>query len=251
MAEENKKPETEETKHRPSEVGVENKAETKPEKREELKEETPKADSPKTEPVLKEPEIAKKASPSVTETEREYIIPLRKRFNKVPRYKRTNKAVKTVKEFLVRHMKVYDRDLKKIKIDQYLNEFLWFRGIRKPPAKVKVRVSRDGENVRVYLADMPDKIKFKKERLERREQKAIEFIDKKKASQQTLAQKAKEKLEDKVERPEEEKEEEKEKARAGEEAMQKIEKAAAKTTKHMVGGKTKEPKRPQRKALAK
>ena len=36
--------------------------------------------------------------------EREYIIPLRRRWKIVPRYKRTKKAVKAVKEFLVRNM---------------------------------------------------------------------------------------------------------------------------------------------------
>ena len=55
--------------------------------------------------------------------EREYIVPLRKGWLKVPDYKRANKAVKTLKEFLVKHMKVYDRDLRKIKIEIDLNIF--------------------------------------------------------------------------------------------------------------------------------
>lgn len=229
-----KKPET-----KPLPIATE--PESKPEKKEEP-----------TEEIKEKPEVTKK---SEDVSGKEYIIPLRKGFNKVPRYKRANKAVKGVKEFLVRHMKVYDRDLNKIKVDKYLNEFLWFRGIKRPPAKVKIKVFKDGENFRVELADMPNKIKFKKERLEKREREAAEFMDKKKASQRTLTQKAKDSLGNKIEKApeksEEEKKEEKEKAKAGEEAMQKMEKAAAKTTKHMVGGKTKEPKRQVRKALAK
>jgi len=47
--------------------------------------------------------------------EREYVIPLREKVRVVPRYKKTNKAVKTVKEFLAKHMRIYDRDLKKNK----------------------------------------------------------------------------------------------------------------------------------------
>src|SRR3990167_10671469 len=92
-------------------------------------------------------------------TEREYVIPLREKCRPVARYKKTNKAVKTIKEFLVRHMKIYDRDLKKIKIDRHLNEFLWFRGIRKPPYKVKVKAIKEGEIVRVELFEIPDKLK--------------------------------------------------------------------------------------------
>ena len=54
--------------------------------------------------------------------EREYIIPLRREINKVPRYRKTEKAIKAIKKFLARHMKIRDRDLNKIKIDRYLNE---------------------------------------------------------------------------------------------------------------------------------
>ena len=104
--------------------------------------------------------------------EREYVIPLRAEWSKTPRYKRANKAIRAIKEFLVRHMKVYDRDLNKIKIDKYLNEEIWFRGIKKPPAKIKVRAIKNGEIVRVELFALPDKLKFKKAREEKREEGA-------------------------------------------------------------------------------
>jgi len=71
-----------------------------------------------------------------TKIEREYVIPLRVEWVKVPRYKRANKAITAIRKFLMRHMKIYDKDEKKIKIDGYLNEFVWFRGIKKPPAKI-------------------------------------------------------------------------------------------------------------------
>lgn len=178
------------------------------------------------------------------ENEREYIIPLRRKWKNVPRYKRANKAIKAIKEFLVRHMKIRDRDLKKIKIDKYLNESVWFRGIRKPPVKIKVRAVKEGDIIRVEAVELSNKLKFKKARLEKREQKAMEFISKKKVV---------EKLEEKVvpEKTEEEKKEEKEKAKAGEEATKELGKAAAKRVKH--GDKTikHQPKRQQRKALAK
>ncbi len=126
----------------------------------------------------------------VKSNEKEYVIPLREKYRHVARYKKTPKAVKSVKEFLVRHMKVYDRDLRKIKIDKYLNEYLWFRGIKHPPHKVKVKAVKEGDIVRVELSELPEKLKFKKAREERRESKAREFLDKKK----TTMQKAKESL---------------------------------------------------------
>ena len=62
--------------------------------------------------------MAKKTEPKTEKIEREYIIPLRARGKAVPRYKKTPKAIKTIKEFLARHMKIKDRDLSKIKIDK-------------------------------------------------------------------------------------------------------------------------------------
>lgn len=112
--------------------------------------------------------------------EREYTIPLRARWMIVPRYKRTSKAVRTVKEFLVQHMKIRDRDLDKIRVDKYLNEVLWARGIKHPPAKIKVRAVKEGEIVRVYLAEVPNDIKFKQLREEKKEKSAKEVMKKKK-----------------------------------------------------------------------
>ena len=109
---------------------------------------------------------------SSEKVEREYVIPLREKCRSVPRYKKTNKAVKSVKEFLAKHMKIRDRDLNKIKLDIYLNEFLWARGIKNPPHKVKVKAVKEGDIVSVELVDYPTKLKFKKLRLEKREEKA-------------------------------------------------------------------------------
>ena len=195
--------------------------------------------------------MAKKIETKIEKIEREYIIPLREKGRSVPRYKKTPKAVKTVKEFLVRHMKIRDRDLNKIKIDRFVNEVLWFRGIKKPPHKIKVRAIKQGEIVKVELVDVPEKLTFKKIREEKIEARAKEALEKKKS----MMEKAKETFQQKpTEQPtqtEEEKQEEKEKAKAGAEAGEKMKKAAAKTAKHQASGKPKQPKRQVRKALAK
>jgi len=181
-----------------------------------------------------------------TELEREYTIPLRREWAKVPRYKRTNKAIKAIKEFLVKHMKIRDRDLKKIKLDKYLNEQIWFRGIKKPPARIKVKAIKEGEIIKVELSEMHDKLKFKKAREEKRETKAKEILEGKKA--QKPEEKPKETKTDKE--TEEKRETEKEKKSSVVEEGKMLEKAAAKNIKHETK-QSKQPKRQQRKALAK
>ncbi len=176
--------------------------------------------------------------------EREYVIPLGKEIRKVPRYRKTEKAVKAVKEFLARHMKIYDRDLNKIKIDKYLNEFLWARGIKNPMRKVKVKAVKNEEGiVRVELVDYPAKLKFKKAREEKLVKSAEEISKKKKEEK-----KASEETEKKPE--EENKEEEKEKAKEGAKEMQKIQETQGKQMQKL-SSELKEPKHQQRKALAK
>lgn len=184
------------------------------------------------------------AEAKTDKVEREYMIPLRWEWNKVPRYKRANKAVKAIKEFLARHMKIYDRDLKKIKIDRYLNEFVWFRGIRNPPAKIKVKAVKEGEIVKVELSELPEKLKFKKARKEKSEQKAEEKGKKKKE-----VEKPEEKIEVKPEEAEK-KEETAEKKATVIEVGQQMEKEIAKQTKHQTK-QSKQPKRPVRQALQK
>src|SRR4030042_3994514 len=159
--------------------------------------------------------------------EREYIIPLRRRWKIVPRYKRTNKAVRTVKEFLVRHMKIRDRDLDKIRIDKYLNEVLWSRGIRNPPSKIKVKAIKEGDIVRVEAAELPANIKFKKTRREKIESSAKE-IAKKKKTEKAEVEEAKDENKDGVE----DKKAEEEKKESVIEAGKEMEKAVAKTEKH-------------------
>ena len=190
--------------------------------------------------------MAENKTPS-DKIEREYIIPLRHRWSIVPRYKRTNKAVRSVKEFLARHMKIRDRDLDKIKLDRYLNETLWNRGIRNPPSKIKVLAVKEGDIVRVTAVDIPNNIKFKK----LREEKVI-------TSSKKVAEKRKEEkkvAEADMPKPEQEasekKAEEKENKSSIVEAGREMEKAAAKQMRHQPKQDMKKPKHQVRMALEK
>jgi large subunit ribosomal protein L31e len=180
--------------------------------------------------------------------EREYIIPLRHRWKIVPRYQRTNKAVRSVKEFLVRHMKIRDRDLSKIRLDRYLNETLWHRGIKNPPAKIKVMATREGEIVRVSAVDMPNNIKFKKIREERLIGSSKKVAEKRKEEKKISGETSET---PKVEGDEEKKTEEKENKSAIVEAGREMEKAAAKQMKHQPKQAMKQPKHQVRMALEK
>ncbi len=102
----------------------------------------------------------------MADKERLYTIPLRKSFLKAVRYKRTAKAVKTVREFLVKHLKSED-----IKLGKYLNQKLWERGMKNPPAKVQVKVIQKGEVYHAELVNAPIeeiKPKTKKQSLKER-----------------------------------------------------------------------------------
>ncbi|MFW6233290.1 MAG: hypothetical protein ACOC3Z_01360 [Nanoarchaeota archaeon] len=218
--------------------------------------------------------------------EKEYIIPLRSKFQKAVRYKKTPRAVKAVKEFLVQHMKIRDRDLNKIKLDIYLNEFLWRRGIKNPIHKVKVKavkeINKDGEEiVNAYLVDYPKNLEFKKKRLEKLEKESEEIGKKKKAQKKATEEEAKDseqaqasssseteskqnqeestektKHKDKKESETEsekqvESKEKNEKQEAGIEKMQQRAKQSAKAMKHQTGGKTKEKTQPKRQVMNK
>ena len=182
--------------------------------------------------------------------EREFIIPLRRKFKKTAAYRRAPKAIRAIKEFLVRHMKIYDRDLKKIKLDKYLNEFIWTRGIKNPPAKIKIKAVVDGKFIRAELAELTEKLRFRKEKLEKREIHTTVVAPKERGPEVSAEVPEKTETRPSVVQSEEEKTEEKEKKAAVVEAGQKLEKAAAKKMKSETKV-SKQPKRQRRMALAK
>jgi large subunit ribosomal protein L31e len=74
--------------------------------------------------------------------ERIYTIPLRRKTVKTVKYKRSSKAIKLVKEFLKKHMKSEE-----VKLSKELNEYVWAKGIKNPPARVKVKAVKDESGV--------------------------------------------------------------------------------------------------------
>lgn len=80
-------------------------------------------------------------------SEQIYTIPLRE-VKDYPQWKRSNKAITIIREYLSKHMKVAED---KIKISTELNESVWQHGIEKPPSKIRVKAVRSEEGVTAQI----------------------------------------------------------------------------------------------------
>jgi large subunit ribosomal protein L31e len=101
--------------------------------------------------------VEEEVKPEIVD-ERIYSISLSRAWI-TPRRKRAPKAVRLVKNFIERHMKVGARageegETGRLVVSNEVNEKIWSRGIAKPPRRVRVRAVRDVEGtVTVYLAE--------------------------------------------------------------------------------------------------
>jgi len=91
--------------------------------------------------------------------ERIYTIPLRRAWI-APRKKRAPRAMRIVRSFVQRHMKVEpevkgeEEEEGRLVISNEVNERLWSRGIEKPPRNIRIRAVKDKEGVvTLYLAE--------------------------------------------------------------------------------------------------
>ncbi len=84
------------------------------------------------------------------EIERIMVIPLRAT-KQAPRTRRAKRAVKEVRETVMRHMRVSEDN---VWIDATVNEKLWENGIRNPPSKITVKAVKFEDGlVEVSLAE--------------------------------------------------------------------------------------------------
>lgn len=96
------------------------------------------------------------------EVTRIMIIPLRGA-RLAPRSRRTERAVKEVRNAIMRHLKV---DAEHVWIDKSVNEKLWENGIRNPPSKIAVKAVKfdDGLVEVTYVEPEPPKRDSKKKK---------------------------------------------------------------------------------------
>ncbi|MFW9870150.1 MAG: 50S ribosomal protein L31e [Candidatus Thorarchaeota archaeon] len=124
----------------------------KKEAKAEVSEEEPEIEEAPTEDTEVVEAVPEEVEPEEEEEiidERIYTVPLRKAYWTGSRLRRSNKAVKVLREFVERHMKPEE-----LLIQPEVNERIWARGIQKPPRRVRIRATKNSENlVRVYLAE--------------------------------------------------------------------------------------------------
>ncbi|RLE41963.1 hypothetical protein DRJ19_04985, partial [Candidatus Woesearchaeota archaeon] len=125
--------------------------------------------------------------------ERIYVVPLRKEWLKVAHYRRAEKAVRALKAFVAKHMKVALND---VKVGKYLNEAIWQRGAKRPPHKIKIIVKKEKEKVFAELEGY--------EKLKEKEEKKLK---KKKKEKEEMKVEKKEQKEEKAERTQKEEKE--------------------------------------------
>ncbi len=78
-----------------------------------------------------------------------YMVPLKRAYEK-PRTRRSNVAVKEIFDFLYKHTRKKKED---IIIAKEVNEFIWKRGIQKPPRRVAISIRMKDDKVYVFLKD--------------------------------------------------------------------------------------------------
>ena len=121
--------------------------------------------------------------------ERLYTVPLRRDWLKTPKWRRSKKAISTVKTFLARHTKA-----KTIKLSRWVNEEVWAKGAKNPPGKItlKVDINKEKSIVKAELAELPAAVKRKLERKKEEEEKAKKVEAKKPKPEETPETKEKE-----------------------------------------------------------
>jgi len=144
--------------------------------------------------------MAKKEETTKIVLERVYNVPLRKEFAKVANWRKTEKAVTALRQFVSKHMKSKD-----VKIGKYANQLLWKDGIKNPPHHIKVSAKKDDKGiVSVELSELPPKAKRELEKLKTLEKKKDDKdAEKKKEEDAKKAAEAK-KVEEKKEKPKQE-----------------------------------------------
>lgn len=81
--------------------------------------------------------MVKSSAPKPDLVTRDYTIQLSKRIHKQQFKRRAPRAVKEIRKFAQKTMGTQD-----VRIDAGLNKYVWATGIKNPPTRVRVRLSR-------------------------------------------------------------------------------------------------------------
>jgi large subunit ribosomal protein L31e len=153
---------------------------------------------------------------SQEQVERVYTINLGKVLLS-PNNQRAKRAINMIREFAARHMKS-----EKIKIEEDVSHLVWARGIKHPPRKIRVKLTKDdGGNVLIS--------KYQEEDTKTKKEEIVEKKTRSQKSETVVEEKPTETKEEKVEtKPKTESKQEKQKQEAKPEKPKKEEKSEKK-----------------------
>jgi large subunit ribosomal protein L31e len=112
-----------------------------------------------------------------------------------PNNQRAKRAINMIKEFATHHMKSEN-----VKIEEDVSHLVWARGIRHPPRKIRVKLTKDDDgNILISKYEEEKKVeeKQKGKKAEKKEEKKVEETPKETKVETKVAEKPKEKEEEK------------------------------------------------------
>ena len=113
-----------------------------------------------------------------------------------PNNQRAKRAINMIREFASRHMKS-----EKVKIEEDVSHLVWERGIRHPPRKIRVKLTKDDDD-NIIVSKYQEEKKEEEKPKEKKEEKKVEKKPKEKKEEKKVEEKKEEK---KVEEKKEEK----------------------------------------------
>ena len=118
-----------------------------------------------------------------------------------PNNQRAKRAINMIKEFATHHMKSEN-----VKIEEDVSHLVWARGIRHPPRKIRVKLTKDDDgNILISKYEEEKKVEEKSKgkkadkKTEKKEEKKVEEAPKETKVETKVEEKPKEKKEEKVE----------------------------------------------------
>ncbi|TLX94375.1 MAG: 50S ribosomal protein L31e [Thaumarchaeota archaeon] len=108
-----------------------------------------------------------------------------------PNNQRAKRAINMIREFASRHMKSEN-----VKIEEDVNHLVWERGIRHPPRKIRVKITKDDDG-NIIVSEYQEEKKVEEKPKEKKEEKKVEEKPKEKKEEKKVEEKPKEKKEEK------------------------------------------------------
>ncbi|TLY04403.1 MAG: 50S ribosomal protein L31 [Thaumarchaeota archaeon] len=108
-----------------------------------------------------------------------------------PNNQRAKRAINMIREFASRHMKSEN-----VKIEEDVSHLVWERGIRHPPRKIRVKLTKDDDG-NILVSKYQEEKKVEEKPKEKKEEKKVEEKPKEKKEEKKVEEKPKEKKEEK------------------------------------------------------